>query len=163
MQKAVLLILGTLCSLCPKILQAESSNAQSGSSPMKHCLSFNTLTLAKTKTYDMQESTLFNKVIMRWPIEQKNVWVKKRSVTSALKDSKGGQLWWVCPLPLPEPTALMQESPQLSTDYPPLAGGNRQVLGLPQWPRAENPPSNAGDVGSIPGQDIKTPHAKGAN
>lgn len=66
-QKAVLLIFDTLCSLCPKILQAESSNTQSGSSPMKHCLSFNTLTLAKTKTYDMQESTLFNKVIMRWP------------------------------------------------------------------------------------------------
>ena len=67
MQKAILLIFDTLCSLCPKILQAESSNAQSDSSPRKHCLSFNTLTLAKTKKYDMQESALFNKVIMRWP------------------------------------------------------------------------------------------------
>lgn len=41
-------------------------------------------------------------------IEQKNVWVKKRSVTSALKDSKGGQLWWVCPLPLPQTTTARQ-------------------------------------------------------
>lgn len=38
---------------------------------------------------------------------QKNVLVKK-SVSSALKDSKGGNLWWVYPLLLPQTTTDRQ-------------------------------------------------------
>ena len=34
-------------------------------------------------------------------------------------------------------------------------------MGIPGGPVAKNPSSNAGDVGSIPGQGTKIPHAAG--
>ena len=39
------------------------------------------------------------------------------------------------------------------------SGGNRRDF--PGGPVVENPPSNAGDVGSIPGWETKVPHAVG--
>ena len=35
------------------------------------------------------------------------------------------------------------------------------IWGLPGDPVVKNPPSNAGDVGSIPGRGTKIPHAVG--
>ena len=38
---------------------------------------------------------------------------------------------------------------------------NNEDRDFPGGPVVENPPSNAGDVGSIPGQRTKIPHAVG--
>ena len=53
-------------------------------------------------------------------VGQENVLVKKRSVSAALKDSKGGKLWWVCPLLSPQTTT----NGQLTR----VRVGNRQQL-----------------------------------
>ena len=53
-------------------------------------------------------------------------------------------------------------------DFVPCYGENKQdvvqrIMGrdFPGFPVVKNPPSNAGDVGSIPGRRTKIPHAAG--
>ena len=41
--------------------------------------------------------------------------------------------------------------------------GKKQTRDFPGGPVVKTLPSNAGDVGSIPGQRTKKPHAKGLN
>ena len=38
---------------------------------------------------------------------------------------------------------------------------NKTNEGLPQWSVVKNPPSNAGEAGSIPGRGTKIPHTVG--
>ena len=37
----------------------------------------------------------------------------------------------------------------------------KTLSGLPWWSMVKNPPSNAGDAGSVPGRGTKIPHATG--
>ena len=56
---------------------------------------------------------------------------------------------------------LLRPSQVLQLGQDPTKRNKTQVLGLPWWSMVKNPPSNAGDVGLIPGQGTKIPHDAG--
>lgn len=81
------------------------------------------------------------------PLGQKNVLVKK-SVSSALKDSKRGKLWWVCPLLLPQTTTDRQLT-RASSGLQWVTGSNLIRAFLPNAPGSNpNPrPIHCPDAG----------------
>ena len=80
-----------------------------------------------------------------------------------IRESAAGlQPLWPTSQPGSRPWEPASTSSRKAVHCEPLPGVTRGGSGdFPGGPVVKNPPSNAGDVGSIPGWENKTPHAVG--